>query len=109
MTDAKREAMLKKLDAFETELEKRRLNMGTVAKFAYLILSVPGTMWASADITHKLTTNIMQTVAEAKVAEDETRQISSAPPLKALSAPRKSAPTRGSSGLDSNFDDDIPF
>ncbi len=106
MTDAKREALLKKLDAFESELEKRRLNMVTVAKFAYFILSVPGTMWASADITHKLTTNIMQTVAEAKVAEDETRQLPSATPLKALSAPRKPAPAQGFSA---DLDDDIPF
>lgn len=42
--DAKREALLKKLDAFESELEKRRLNMATVAKFAYFILGVPSTM-----------------------------------------------------------------
>ncbi|PKP91437.1 MAG: hypothetical protein CVT77_12155 [Alphaproteobacteria bacterium HGW-Alphaproteobacteria-16] len=109
MTVAKREALLKKLDAFESELEKRRLNMLTVAKFAYLILSVPGTMWASADITHKLTTNIMQTVAEAKVAEDETRQFPATAPLKALSAPRQPAPTKDFPDFDSDLDGDVPF
>lgn len=109
MTDAKRESLLKKLDAFENELEKRRLSMITVAKFAYFILSVPGTLWASADITHKLTTSIMQTVAEAKDAEGETRQLPSATPLKALSAPRKPSPARRPPGFSDDLDDDVPF
>lgn len=108
MSDAKREALLKKLDAFEAELEKRRLSMLAVARFAYLILSVPGTVWASVDITHKLTTSIMQTVAEAKVAEDETKQLPNVAAPKALIAPRKPAPARNS-GFADDLDDDIPF
>jgi hypothetical protein len=92
MSASKREALLKRLDAFEAELEKRRLNMLAVARLAYLVLSVPGTVWASVDITHKLTTNIMQTVAEAKAAEDETKQVPAAAAPKALSAPRPAAP-----------------
>jgi hypothetical protein len=108
MTDAKRTALLKKLAEFEGILEKRRLNMMTVARFAYLILSVPGTVWASVDITQKLTTNIMQTVAEAKAAEDETKQIPSVSAPKALSAPRKpDAPAPAGWGDD--VDDDVPF
>lgn len=105
MTDAKRDALLKKLDAFEAELEKRRLNMLTVARFAYFVLSVPGTLWASADITHKLTTSIMQTVAEAKVIEDKNKQLPATSAPKALSAPRaKPAKLFGD-----DLDDDIPF
>lgn len=110
MTDSKREALLKKLDAFEAELEKRRLSMIAVARLTYLILSVPGTMWASVDITHKLTTNIMQIVAEAKAAEDETKQILTAAAPKALSPPRKETPpppARG--GFSDDLDDDVPF
>ncbi|MEG3087818.1 hypothetical protein [Sphingomonas sp. PB4P5] len=108
MTAAKREALLKKLDAFEAELEKRRLNMLAVARLSYLILSIPGTVWASVDITHKLTTNIMQTVAEAKAAEDETKQLHSNAQPKALSAPRKEAPPRRANFGD-ELDDDVPF
>lgn len=108
MSAAKREGLLKKLDAFEAELEKRRLNMLAVARLAYLILSVPGTLWASADITHKLTTSIMQTVAEAKAAEDETKQLPAVAPAKALSAPRKLASSLASP-FDSDLDDDVPF
>jgi hypothetical protein len=108
MTDAKREALLKKLDAFEAELEKRRLNMLAVARLAYLVLSVPGTVWASVDITHKLTTNIMQTVAEAKAAEDETKQLPAVAPPKALSAPRK-ARAVPPPAFDDDLNDDVPF
>jgi len=109
MTDSKREALLKKLDAFEAELEKRRLSMIAVARLTYLILSVPGTMWASVDITHKLTTSIMQTVAEAKAAEDETKQIPTPAPPKALSAPRKEPPSPACGAFSDDLDDDVPF
>ena len=111
MSAAKREALLKKLDEFESELIKKRLNMLTVAQFTYLIFGIPGTLWASADITHKLTTNIMQTVAEAKATEDETRRLPIAAQPKALSAPRKEAspsPSR-EMGFADDMDDDVPF
>ena len=107
MSAAKRQALLKKLDAFESELEKRRLNMMAVARLTYLVLSVPGTVWASVDITHKLTTNIMQTVAEAKAAEEETKQLPAAAPPKALSAPRE--PPTPRPPFDDDLDDDVPF
>lgn len=110
MTAAKRESLLKKLDAFEQELEKRRLNMLTVARLSYLILSIPGTVWASVDITHKLTTNIMQTVAEAKAAEDETKQLPAMAQPRALSAPRKpTPPPKSGFGFTDDLDDDVPF
>lgn len=107
MSAAEREALLKKLDAFESELEKRRLNMMAVTRLTYLVLNVPGTVWASVDITLKLTTNIMQTVAEAKAAEEETKQLPAAAPPKALSAPCK--PPTPRPPFDDNLDDDVPF
>ena len=105
MSDAKREALLKRLDAFEAELEKRRLNMMNVARFAYFVLSVPGTVWASADITHKLTTSIMQTVAEAKAEEDQNKRLPAATVPKALSAPRGDP----ASMFQNSFDDEVAF
>lgn len=105
MSEAKRDALLKKLDAFESELEKRRLNMMTVARFAYFVLSVPGTVWASVDITQKLTTSIMQTVAEAKAEEDKSKRLSAAAAPKALSAPRRDATAK----LADDLDDEVPF
>jgi len=108
MTDVKREALLKKLDAFEAELEKRRLNMVTVAKFAYYVLGIPGTLWASEEIVHKLATNIMHVVAEAKVEEDKTKQLPGPKTMKVLTAPRP-VETKKPSSFDSDLDDDVPF
>lgn len=111
MADSKRAALLKKLDAFESELEKRRLSMMDAARLTYLVLGVPGTVWASVDIVHKLTNNIMQTVAESKHTEDEKQQLPPAVPPKALVAPRPPEPARTPrpGAFDSDLDDDVPF
>ena len=116
MTPAKREALAKKLDAFEVELEKRRLSMLAVTRVAMEILALPGGVWASAELAPKLITNIMQTVAESKAAENETRQLPPAAPPKALSAPRAPEPepqkTGGfgsGGGFADDLDDDVPF
>lgn len=111
MTDAKREALLKKLDAFEAELEKRRLNLVEVSIFAMTMLALPGGVWQTGDIANKLVTNILQTVGEAKAADDETRQLPPAEVPKALSPPRKAIPnhTQMASAFDSDLDDDVPF
>lgn len=113
MTPAKREALAKKLNAFEAELEKRRLSMLAVTRVAMEILALPGGVWASAELAPKLITNIMQTVAEAKAAENETRQLPPVAPPKALSAPRaprapEPEPQRAG-GFADDLDDDVPF
>jgi hypothetical protein len=115
MTDAKREALIKKLNSFEDELEKRRLSFLAVTRLSLEILAIPGAVWASTEITTKLLTSVMQVVAEAKVAEDETRQLPPVAPPKALSPPRKEPPSdsphtaRPQPAFDSDLDDDIPF
>jgi len=113
MTEPKREALLKKLDQFEAELEKRRLNILAVARVAFELLAIPGGVWASAEVANRLITNIMQTVAEAKSAEQETRQLAPIPPPKALSPPRAEkavpVPSFGRSPSTDIIDDDIPF
>lgn len=112
MTKSKREALLIKLDQFEAELEKRRLNILAVARIAFELLAVPGGVWASAEVAHRLITNVMQTVAEAKSAEKETRQLAPTSPPKALSPPRveKAVPVSSFGRSSSNtIDDDIPF
>jgi hypothetical protein len=102
MTESKREALLTKLDQFEAELEKRRLNILAVAYIALELLALPGGVWASAEVANKLITNVMQTVAEARLAEQETRQLAPSTPPKALSPPRaeEAVPVP---------DDEIPF
>lgn len=114
MTAAKREALLKKLSDFERELEKRRLNILAVTRTVLEVLALPGGVWATEDMVVKLTTNIVQTVAEMKAAEDETRQLPPIAPPKALSPPRvvEEKPKSGG-GLGGNYaadlDDDVPF
>ena len=110
MTPAKREALAKKLDAFEAELEKRRLSILAVTRVALEILALPGGVWASAELAPKLISNIMQTVAEARAAEEETRALLPPPPPKALSAPRAPDPQPQRRGaFDDELDDDVPF
>lgn len=106
MTDAKREALIKKLDDFEKELEKQRLNLFVTARIAFELLAIPGGVWASAEIANKLIHNVMQTVAEAKAAEDETRQLPPTATPKALSPPRQTPPPAFASD---DLDDDVPF
>jgi hypothetical protein len=78
MQDSKRKSLLGKLDDFEKELEKKRLNILAVTLLSFELLAIPGASWASVELAHKLLTNITQTVAEAKQLEDQTRKIGSA-------------------------------
>jgi hypothetical protein len=100
MTRPKREALLKNLDQFEAELEKRRLNILAVARVAFELLAIP----------RRGLGFVMQVVAEAKSAEQEPRQLAPTAPPKALSPPRDekavSVPVPVPGG---DIDDDIPF
>lgn len=111
LSEAKRSVLLDKLRAFEEQLEKKRLKTAEVAMFVFTVLGVPGSLWASYEITAKLTNNIMRTVAEAQAAEMETRRLPSAEPYKALSPPRADpAPrVRRASKPNYDLDDDLPF
>ena len=87
-TDAKQASLHAKLAEFEAELEKPRLSLLAVTKLAFVILAVPGSIWASYEVVTKLTNNVLQAVGESKAVDDENRQIPSVPPL-ALLPPRK--------------------
>lgn len=106
MGEKKRQALLQKLAALEVELEKRRVNMLTVARVAFALWAVPGATWQSYDVANKLITNLMTHVAEAKEEEDQQKKLPTAQPPKALSPPR-AAPASPFERDD--LDDDIPF
>lgn len=106
LNDAKKAALLKKLAEFEAELEKRRLSLLAVTRITLEVLALPGGVWATGEMVHKLTTNVLEIVAEAKAAEDETRQLAPTAPPMQLSAPRRQI--RASNTYD-DLDDDIPF
>lgn len=113
--EAKRASLHDKLGEFEAELEKRRLNLMAVMRLAFVILAVPGTMWASYEVVKKLTTNVMQAVGEAKAVDDENRQLPHVEPPAALLPPRKddnelqSKKAKTPEVLSTDFDDEIPF
>lgn len=110
MDDGKREALLKKLDALEKELEKRRVSMIAVATIAYHLWAVPGSMWASYEIANKLITNVMQKVAEAKADDDERKALMAPEPVKALTAPIKAVEQSGfRSTPNFDLDEEVPF
>ncbi|MEI5689027.1 hypothetical protein [Sphingomonas kyungheensis] len=112
MTEAKRSALLKRLDELERELEKRRANMLLVAKLAFEVLAIPGSVWASAEVATKLIANISQQVDVSREADQAARSLIQSGPVPALMPPRKSSPpppppSRG--GFVDDFDDDVPF
>ncbi|MDE2362450.1 MAG: hypothetical protein KGM42_07205 [Hyphomicrobiales bacterium] len=113
MSDSKREALLRRLDEFESELEKRRLNLLAVTRLTFELLAIPGALWASAEVAHRLISNFMQTVAESKTVETESQRIAPASKPKALSPPRNIETTRKPAavggGRSMDLDDDIPF
>lgn len=107
LNDSKKAALFNKLSDFEGELEKKRLSLITVTWITLEIMALPGAIWASADIANRLVTNILTTVAEAKAAEDEARQLPPvSEPIK-LSPPR--TPKASEESDDPDLDDEIPF
>jgi len=89
LTDAKKDSLLRKLDDLESELEKKRLSVLTVALVAFELLAIPGEMWHSEEITRKLVDQVMVSVGQSHLAEQESRRLPSADPPKAIEGPRK--------------------
>lgn len=85
------------------------MNFLAVTLLSFEILAIPGGTWASVEVAHKLITNITQTVAEAKQLEEQTRQIGTPAPPKALSPPRPASKASPQPQTGGDLDDEIPF
>jgi hypothetical protein len=109
LSESKRADLLAKLAKFEAALDGSRLNLMEVTMFAMAILGLPGAIWSSADIVNKLTTQVVSTVAEAKVVDDENRRLSPIERPKALLPPRNDREADGPSLRGSEYEDEIPF
>lgn len=109
ISDAKRQALIDRLEEFEKELAKRRLSLMAVTLLSVQLLAIPGSLWASYDIAAKLVTNIMASVAEAKAAEDESRRLAPVEPQKQLMAPNRTEPVAKGYRRSLDDDDEIPF
>ncbi|AEG50067.1 hypothetical protein Sphch_2406 [Sphingobium chlorophenolicum L-1] len=109
MDQKKRDALLHRLDALEAELEKRRVSMVAVARIAYHLWAVPGSMWASYDVANKLLSSMMHNVAEAKEQESTQKQLPPSEPPKVLSPPRQPAPNLFAGASFADDSDEVPF
>lgn len=123
LSDAKRANLMAKLAEFEAALEKDRVNLARLSVILLHVLSGAVGVAALSDSAsfHKLISNVMQSMAEAKAADDENRQLTpSAPPLPLL-PPRRDDRGRGNSDgggylpattretFSADLDDEIPF
>ncbi|KQY92207.1 hypothetical protein ASD21_12310 [Caulobacter sp. Root1455] len=108
LTDARKAGLHKKLLEFETSLDGNRVNLFAVTRIVFEIMSVTanGVALFESPTVNKLVTNILSTVAEAKAAEDEQRQLPPHAPPVMLSAPR---PTPRREEFSADLDDEIPF
>jgi hypothetical protein len=109
LSEGRRIILIRKLAEFEAELEKKRLNLLAVTVLAVTMLSAPGGLGATADIASKLVTNILRTVGEAKLADDETRRLPSSATPMAITGPRKDSDLVKRPTHQRDMDDDIPF
>lgn len=109
LSQARKEALLKRLDALEEELGKSRIRFWVVANVVFTILSAPGAMWASYDAVMHITAGIMRDVGEAKANEDENRHPIPPEPPAALQAPRAPQLEMKGGFERDEMDDEIPF
>lgn len=108
-----RARLLARLDEFEKDLEKRRINILAVARVAIEILAVPGALAGTYDVSVKMINQIMQTIGEEKISEDERRRLPPVEKPAALMPPRVGEKKKPGfdfgGGFSRDLDDEIPF
>ncbi len=91
---SKKDSLQKKLDDFEKELAKKRINIAAVTIVVLEIMALPGGVWASYEVANKLIINIVQTIAEARAKDQDIRALSAPDNYKALPPPVSEKPQR---------------
>jgi len=112
LTESRKEALLRKLADFEAELDRRRLSLLALTRVTLEIMMIPGGLWASEQIATKLLTNLLQTVAQEKVVDDQKRQLPPVAPPQKLMPPREAMVENKRpqpAAFDTDLDDDVPF
>lgn len=117
LSQVEKQTLHDKLSAFEDALNNRRVSILKTTMLLLAILGVPGSVWASVDIVTKLSTNVLQIIAQAKRANDAARLAPPSEAPKALAPPRKETSSFGKgpgtygrpSSRPVHDDDDIPF
>ena len=88
LSSEKRELLLRRLAEFESELDKKRLNLLAVTALIITFASAPSGMWSSVEMANKLISNITRAVGDAKAADEATRRLPSAERPFAITGPR---------------------
>lgn len=118
MSDAKRASLHNKLALFESALEKDRVNVMLVGGMLIGLLSASANVATLADSSsfHKLISNVMKDVGEAKAADDENRKLPPFDPPVVLLPPRRepeaTSPREAMTpreDFSADLDDEIPF
>lgn len=112
ITESKRAKLHAKLNEFEQSLEKDRIPIFKLARVLIEILSISANVVGLADssVMAKLTANIMETFAEAKAADDESRRPLQIEHQDWIALPPKRRAAGGlKDSLSADLDDEIPF
>jgi hypothetical protein len=110
LSDARKAALLKKLTAFERELDGQRVSLIAVSLIAIELMGHPGAVWQSAELAHKLVSNMITALGEGKAAEDDARAAAlPAPQIKITASPRYAEPAPVMVRESYDLNDDIPF
>lgn len=113
VSDDKRATLKRKLDEFDAALEKNRFNYLAAGHVAMEILSLTANVLSVTEsaTVHKLLTNMMQTVAEAKAEDDQKRNLPPSNPPPVMLPPKREEP-RVANGprehVPVDLDDEIP-
>jgi hypothetical protein len=108
LSAGRKAALIQKIIELEQELNKRRLSILKVMYVALGVMALRGGVWQSADVVHRLVTNVLATVGEAKDVEDETRQLLPVQPPATLAPPTHAGESTIRPSHD-HIDDEIPF
>lgn len=111
MSDSKRASLHAKLSEFEASLEKDRIpifKMGAIL-IEIIALSASVVGLAESHVMAKLSANIMETFAEAKAADDESRRPLQIDHQRWIALPPKRVEITRRESFSVDLDDEIPF
>lgn len=110
MPDAKRKALLRRLDELSEEIAKSRLNMGrTMAILAFVSMGVASGTSFLADAPDALTTITSLIGFDQEAENAELKRVGGPPSQKALPPPDRNARIGAPAFEPGGMDDDIPF
>lgn len=107
LTEATKARLHRRLSEFEDELKRKRIRLWAVARIVFEILAVPGAINESRAALQDFASFVMREIGEARVADNENRQIPYQEPLALLPPRQGEAKSQGSTRKD--LEDEIPF